>query len=86
MSTDLWKAQRNAHIARIREVGRDVWKAECGYHRRSLVETAIFRLKTIFGDGLTARKLKRQQTEAALCCCALNRMTRLGMPDSCPVL
>jgi hypothetical protein len=84
-SPDAWKAQRNGHIARIDDVGREAWKAECGYHRRSLAETAIFRLKTIFGDRLTARTLKRQQTEAALRCLALNQMTRLGMPDSYPV-
>jgi hypothetical protein len=77
-----WMAQRNGHIARIGEVGRKQWKADCGYHRRSLAETAMFRLKTIFGDRLSARKLKRQGTEAAIRCAALNRMTRLGMPDS----
>jgi IS5 family transposase len=77
-----WMTQRNAHIARIAEVGRKQWKQECGYHRRSLAETAMFRLKTIFGDRLWARKLKRQQTEVAIRCAALNRMTQLGMPDS----
>lgn len=82
MSAAPWKDQRNGHLTRIAEIGREAWKAECGYHRRSLAETAIFRLKTIFGDRLTSRQLKRQRTEAAIRCLALNRMTRLGMPDS----
>jgi hypothetical protein len=81
-----WKAQRNVHIERIAEVGRDQWQAESGYHRRSLAETAMFRVKTIFGDRLRARTIRRQQTEAAVRCAALNRMTQLGMPDSYPVI
>jgi IS5 family transposase len=85
-SPDGWKAQRNAHITRIEEVGRAQWKVECGYHRRSLAETAVFRMKTIFGDRLRARSIRRQQSEAAIRCAALNRMTRLGMPDSYPVI
>jgi hypothetical protein len=77
-----WFTQRNASIARMDDIGRAGWKREVGYHRRSLVETTFFRLKTLFGDRLTARTIKRQQTEAAIRCLALNRMTRLGMPDS----
>lgn len=83
--TEPWLKERNASIRRMDELGRDGWKREVGYHRRSLVETTFFRLKTRFGDRLTARTLKRQQTEAAMRCLALNRMTRLGMPDSYPV-
>ena len=79
---DPWLKQRNASIARMGEIGRDGWKREVGYHRRSLVETTFFRLKTILGDRLSARKGTRQATEAAIRCLALNRMTRLGMPDS----
>lgn len=79
---DPWLAQRNASIKRIGEVGRDRWKQEVGYHRRSLVETTFFRLKTIFGDRLSARRLNRQQTEATISCLALNQMTRLGLPES----
>jgi IS5 family transposase len=73
---------RNENLQRIREIGRKEWKEESGYHRRSLAETAMFRYKTIFGDHLNAREAKRQKTEARVKCAALNRMTRLGMPDS----
>jgi hypothetical protein len=33
----------------IREVGRKRWKQDSGYHRRSLAETAMFRITTRFG-------------------------------------
>lgn len=73
---------RNTNLRRVWEVGRKAWKEESGYHRRSLAETAMFRFKTIFGERLAAREEQRQQTEARLKCAALNRMTRLGMPES----
>ncbi len=72
---------RNAAVLRSREVGRDEWKKEAGYHRRSLVETAMMRFKTIFSDRLKSRAWKRQETELRLRCAALNRMTSLGMPQ-----
>lgn len=53
-----------------------------GYCRRSLVETAMYRYKTIIGRRLRARTLPNQQTEAKVGCNVLNRMTRLGMPIS----
>jgi len=76
---------RDAHLRRIAEIGRAAWKQESGYHRRSLAETGIFRLKKIFGPNLAAHSLTNQQQEVRLRCVALNRMTALGMPDSYPV-
>jgi hypothetical protein len=73
---------RNAAVFRGREVGRDEWKKEAGYRRRSLAETAMMRLKTIFSDKLKAREWKRQETELRVRCAAMNRMTSLGMPRS----
>jgi hypothetical protein len=73
---------RNAAVVRGREIGRDEWKKEAGYHRRSLAETAMMRLKTIFSDRLKAREWKRQETELRVRCAALNKMTSLGMPQS----
>lgn len=73
---------RNTNLRRVWEVGRKAWKEESDYHRRSLAETTMFRFKTIFGDRLAAREELRQQTEARLKCAVLNRMTRLGMPES----
>jgi hypothetical protein len=73
---------RDAAVLRGREVGRDGWKREAGYHRRSLAETAMMRFKTIFSDRLKAREWKRQETELRVRCAAMNRMTSLGMPQS----
>lgn len=77
---------RNAHVKRIGEVGRKAWKKETNYHRRSLAETAMSRMKTIFGPKLQSRTLHNQGIEVRLQCKALNIMTHLGMPDSYPVL
>jgi len=76
---------RDQHVRRIRRVGRRRWKREVDYHARSLSETAISRLKTLFGDHVSARHFDAQATEVFLRCAALNRMTALGMPDSYPV-
>lgn len=73
---------RDENLRRVRQVGRQKWKEESGYHRRSLAETAMFRFKSIFGDKLRARVFESQAAEAFLRCAALNRMTQLGMPDS----
>jgi hypothetical protein len=75
-------ADRDAAVRRAHEAGLDVWKREAGYHRRSLVETAMMRLKTIFSGKLRTREWRRQETELRLRCAALNRMTGLGMPES----
>jgi hypothetical protein len=77
--------QRDENLRGIQKLGRKGWKVESTYHRRSLVECAFFRLKTIFSDKLRARKMQTQAAEATLRCLALNRMTRLGMPDSYPI-
>jgi hypothetical protein len=73
---------RDAAVLRGREVGREKWKKEAGYHRRSLAETAMMRFKTIFSDRLKAREWSRQETELRVRCAAMNRMTSLGMPQS----
>ena len=58
---------------------------ECGYHRRSLAETALFRVQTLFSDRVAARLFDNQATELFVRLRALNRMTQRGMPDSYPV-
>jgi Transposase DDE domain len=73
---------RDKSLRRIRKVGRKKWKRESKYHRRSLVETAMMRVKTIFGGSLSSRRFQNQATEMTIKCAALNRMTHLGMPDS----
>jgi IS5 family transposase len=73
---------RDENLRRIRQIGRAAWKQECGYHRRSLAETTMFRLKTIFGDRVTAHGFAGQAAQVLVRCAALNRMTQLGKPDS----
>lgn len=73
---------RDQNLRRIRQIGRAAWKRESGYHRRSLAETTMFRLKTIFGDHVSARSFAGQATQVLVRCATLNRMTQLGMPDS----
>lgn len=79
-------AGRNAVVERCATIGRTAWKVESGYHRRSLAETAFFRLKTMFGERLSSRRKERQRTEGRIRCATLNRMTQLGMPDSYKVV
>jgi len=73
---------RDENLRRIRQVGRRAWKEESGYHRRSLAETAVFRLKTIFGAGVSSRKDGRRATEVGVRCRAMNIMTHRGMPQT----
>lgn len=73
---------RDENLRRIRQIGRAAWKRECGYHRRSLAETTMFRLKTLFGDRVSARSFAGQAAQVLVRCATLNRLTQLGMPDS----
>lgn len=73
---------RDENVKTMRRVSLEKWKEKARYHRRSLVETAMMRLKTIFSDRLKSRTLDRQEVEARIRCAALNRMTTLGMPQS----
>lgn len=74
--------KRDQNLRRVRKVGRQQWKKESNYHRRSLAETQMFRFKTIFGDRLRTRRTKNQFTELLLKTAILNRMTHLGMPNT----
>lgn len=76
------RLKRDENLRAIRKDGRKEWKKNSGYHVRSLAETTIFRLKTIFGNELSARLLETQTTQALVRCAALNKMTHLGMPQS----
>ena len=53
--------QRDRHIRAIAEKGRMAWQKATGYGRRSLIETAIGRYKSIIGSRLRARTLAAQQ-------------------------
>lgn len=83
--TDQYLKERNNNLRGVQRIGAAAWKKKVGYHRRSLVETAIYRLKQLFSDKLRSREGQRQGTEMLVRCAALNRMTKLGMPQSYPI-
>ena len=74
--------ERNRNIRSIRGLGRHEWHKRSGFSKRSMVENAIYRYKTIIGRGMRSRTLAGQRVEVQLSCKILNTMTRLGMPDS----
>jgi hypothetical protein len=75
-------AQRDQAVEEIRDQGLKHWKESTGYHRRSLVETAMFRVKSTFGDKMKAREIQNQIAEAVLKSNVLNEFIRLGMPET----
>jgi hypothetical protein len=74
--------ERNRNVRSIRKLGRREWHSRSGYSKRSMVENAIYRYKTILGGSLRSRGLEGQRVEVQLGREILNRMARLGMPDS----
>lgn len=76
---------RDENLRYIRKHGRNKWKRDSNYHRRSLAETTMFRFKVIFGGHLTTRTFDNQAAELFIQCAALNRMIQLAKPDSCEV-
>lgn len=79
---DLEHYPRNVAILEMDTTGRAEWKKKNGYHRRSLAETAMYRIKTILGAQMYSRTSERQQTEIKIKIKALNIMTAKGMPVS----
>jgi hypothetical protein len=79
-NSKLPKLERDEAIRGIRKRGRAAWKRSAGYHKRSLAETAMYRMKQLFSGRLKNRHLRRQQTEIILRCNLLNQFTKLGLP------
>jgi len=73
---------RNHNVAYIDRHGIYRWQAHSDYNYRALVETAMYRYKTIIGDKLYSRKMPAQKVESRMACVVLNKMTALGMPRS----
>ena len=74
--------ERNEAIEHIARSGKQDWKDNTGYHRRSLVENLMYRLKTLTGDRLWARDMDVQDTEIAVRVGIINRMLVLARPKS----
>ncbi|BET10865.1 hypothetical protein THI4931_19070 [Pandoraea sputorum] len=75
-----WKVHEAIDV--IEKSSRREWKVASGYHRRSLAETSMYRLKTLTGHSLWAREIGSQATEMAIGSGVLNRMTTLARPES----
>lgn len=75
--------ERNQAVAHQRLTGSNKsWKEKMGYHRRSVAETAMSRVKKVCGGRLTLRNYESQVGEAMELVKALNIMTLQGIPNS----
>ena len=72
---------RDAILQEIEAKGLDGWKNDSGYHRRSIAENMMYRLKQL-GDSLYSRTFERQVNEAHVRAAIINTFTYLGMPQS----
>lgn len=72
---------RNSYVRGCLSVGSEEWKRQTGYHRRSLAETAMFRLKNTFGGSLRSRTRANQAAEVTLRVSLLNLFTSYGLPE-----
>lgn len=80
--------KRNHAVGEILGLGGDdqarkIWKILKGYHKRSLAETTMYRIKQITGGNMRSREGGRQQVEGYIKCLVINKMTSLGMPKGC---
>ncbi|TQP59670.1 IS5 family transposase [Vibrio cholerae] len=58
------------------------WKKRYGYHKRSLSETTMYRVKQLLGGRLNLRNYNAQVGETYAMIKALNKLTELGMPET----
>jgi len=56
---------RNQRATRMRKVGRKKWKQQSGYHRRSLVETAMARFKRIIGPQTPSPRMELTKSRSS---------------------
>lgn len=79
------RSKRDENVRMIHELGGNEdalkqWKKRNGYHRRSLVETAISRIKGMLGNTLRSRSLINQHHEMLLKSLIINKVNALGLP------
>ncbi|MCC4236693.1 IS5/IS1182 family transposase [Vibrio anguillarum] len=58
------------------------WKKRYGYHKRSLSETAMYRVKQLLGASLTLRYYNAQVGKTYAMLKVLNKLTGIGMPKT----
>ena len=69
--------ERNELLKTVKCLGRAIWKKWSGYHRRSLFETKMHRIK-LLGDKLSARSFQSQVNEIHARVAVLNKFMELG--------
>jgi len=79
------KLPRDEAIAKIKRYGNDEearkrWKKESNYHKRSLAETTMYRLKRTFSGQLQNRSFDNQLSESLLKVKILNHFANIGLP------
>ena len=73
-------SERELHAAEIAKHGRMAWQKRHDYRKRSLAETAVFRVKKLNGGKLSARTFGAQQNEVIIQIAVLNKMIRAAKP------
>lgn len=81
-------AQRDRIIGEIRKYedfdeGLKAWKVASGYHRRSLIEATMFRIKRAFGFYLQAKTTQGRINEIITKVNLLNQMASFGRAQYC---
>jgi hypothetical protein len=71
---------RSQAVNQIEQTSRKQWKQTSGYHRRSIAENAMYRVKQLLSAKLTLRHYDNQVTEIMAGLRAINKMNSLGMP------
>jgi hypothetical protein len=74
------KAQQKLIREMANAGGKEEWRKTSGYGKRSLIETTMFRFKTLFGGRLSSKLFFTQITEVAARLRLLNMFTNFGMP------
>lgn len=73
---------RDENLRYIRKKSRSRWKEDNDYHRRSITETGMFRLKTTFGSEAFSHTFNNQIAEIKVKAKVLNKMIHIAKPDS----
>lgn len=74
------RGHRNDDVRRCIEIGKEAWKKENNYHRRSMIENTMYRLKTGLSDRLKSRTIEGQTAEIKIRVYLLNYWTNKWMP------
>lgn len=71
----------NKYVRGCMRLGPDEWKNQIGYHKRSLVENTMFRLKSAFSGKLKSKTKANQEVEIITRVNLLNMWTAQSLPQ-----